>query len=479
MLIYKDNMLYNNLGINFKCSFFMLTSVSSSNLADRRKMMKEYFDRIPEIKFEGSKSREPLAFKYYDKDRVVGGKTMGEQLKFAMCWWHTLGNELTDMFGVGTADKKFGTSDEMELAKAKVYAGFELMSKLGIEYFCFHDRDLAPEGATIEESNRNLDIIADIVVEQMQKYNVKCLFGTANLFNNPRYMHGAGTAPNADVFAFAAAQLKKALELTVKFGGAGYVFWGGREGYETLLNTDMGFELDNMARLMKMAVDYGDKIGFKGDFYVEPKPKEPTKHQYDFDVATTIGFLRKYGLDKRFKFNIEANHATLAGHTFQHELRVAAVNGMFGSIDANQGDMLLGWDTDQFPTDIYSAALSMYEVIKAGGFTNGGLNFDAKQRRGSFEQEDLAIAHIAGMDTFALGLLIAQKMIEDGRIEGFVEDRYSSWRGGIGKRILDGGESLETLAAYAAQIGDVKSNMSGRQEYLESVLNQIMLSIGA
>jgi xylose isomerase len=432
--------------------------------------MKEYFDRVPKISFEGGKSKNMLAYKYYDKDKLVGGKTMKEQLKFAMCWWHSIVNEGADMFGVGTADKSFGVSGDMEIAKAKVYAGFELMDKLGVEYFCFHDRDLAPEGKTILESS-------DLVLEQMKKYGIKCLFGTANLFSNPRYMHGAGTAPNADVFAFAAAQVKKALELTTKFGGEGYVFWGGREGYETLLNTDMAFELDNMARLMKMAVDYGDKIGFKGDFYVEPKPKEPTKHQYDFDVATTIAFLRKYGLDKRFKFNIEANHATLAGHTFQHELRVAAINGMFGSIDANQGDLLLGWDTDQFPTDIYSAALAMYEVIKAGGFTKGGLNFDSKQRRGSFAQEDIAVAHIAGMDTFALGLEIAHKLIEDGRIDNFVKDRYSSWSSGVGKSIVAGNESIETLADYAAKLGDVKNNTSGRQEYLESVINQTILNL--
>ncbi len=439
--------------------------------------MKEYFNRIPRICYEGRQSKNPLAFKYYDRDKIVGGKTMKEQLRFAMCWWHTLCSEGADMFGVGTSDKRFGTAGGMELAKAKVYAGFELMDKLGIEYFCFHDRDIAPEGDTIAESNRNLDEIAGLISEQMKKYKIKCLWGTANLFGNPRYMHGAGTAPNADVFAFAAAQVKKALELTVRFGGEGYVFWGGREGYETLLNTDMGFELDNMARLMHMAVDYADKIGFKGDFYIEPKPKEPTKHQYDFDAATTIGFLRKYGLDKRFKLNIEANHATLAGHSFQHELRVAAINGMFGSIDANQGDTLLGWDTDQFPTDIYSAALAMYEVIKAGGFTKGGLNFDSKQRRGSFEQEDVVIAHIAGMDTFALALELAFKLIEDGRIDAFLAERYASWRGGIGKSILEGRESLETLADYAAALGEVRSNRSGRQEYLESVFNQVMLNM--
>ncbi len=438
--------------------------------------MAEYFAGVPEIKYEGPDSTNPFSFKYYDKKRVVGGKTMGERLKFAMAWWHTLCANGTDMFGVGTADKSFGATDPMENAKAKVYAGFEFMKKLGIDYFCFHDRDIAPEGATIDESNKNLDIIADVIEEQQKATGIKCLWGTANLFGNPRYMHGAASAPNADVFAFAAAQVKKAMELTVRFGGNAYVFWGGREGYETLLNTKMGLEQDNIARLMQMAIEYGDKIGFKGDFYIEPKPKEPTKHQYDFDVATAIGFINKYGLDKRFKMNIEANHATLAAHTFQHELRVARENGFFGSVDANQGDTLLGWDTDQFPTDIYSAALGMYEVIKAGGFTNGGLNFDSKQRRGSFTLEDTALAHIAGMDTFALGLMIADKMIEDGRIEKFVEERYASWNDGIGKRIIEGKESFESLAEYASKLGDIKNNTSGRQEMLESIFNQIMLS---
>ncbi len=438
--------------------------------------MSEFFKNVPEIKYEGPKSENPFSYKYYDKNRIVRGKTMGEQLKFAMAWWHTLCANGTDMFGVGTADKTFGTSDPMELAKAKVLAGFEFMHKLGIDYFCFHDVDLAPEGKTIEESNANLDAVADVVVEQQKKYGIKNLWGTTNLFGNPRFMHGAGTAPNADVFAYAAAKIKKSLELTVRFGGHAYVFWGGREGYETLLNTDMGLELDNMARLMKMAVAYADKIGFQGDFYIEPKPKEPTKHQYDFDVATAIGFIRKYGLDDRFRMNIEANHATLAGHTFQHELRVARVNGAFGSVDANQGDTLLGWDTDQFPTNFYDATLAMYEIIKAGGFTNGGLNFDSKQRRGSFTLEDTALAHIAGMDTFALGLLAADKLIEDGRIDKFVEDRYASWNTGIGKSIIEGKEDFESLAAYAMKLGEVTNNTSGRQEMLEGILNQVILN---
>ena len=307
-----------------------------------------------------------------------------------------------------------------------------------------------------------------------KKYDKKLLWGTANCFGNKRYMHGAGTSPNADVFAFAAAQIKKAVEITTKLGGEGYVFWGGREGYETLLNTNMALEQDNMARLMRLTVDYARSIGFKGDFYIEPKPKEPTKHQYDFDTATVLAFLRKYGLDKDFKMNIEANHATLAAHTFQHELRVARDNGVFGSIDANQGDMLLGWDTDQFPTNVYETAMCMYEVIKAGGFTKGGLNFDAKTRRGSNTAEDIFLAYIAGMDAFALGLRIADKIIADGRIDNFVAERYASYNSGIGKKIVDGDVTMEELEAYALNMGDVKTNISGKQEYLENVINQIM-----
>lgn len=306
----------------------------------------------------------------------------------------------------------------------------------------------------------------------------KLLWGTAKCFDHPRYMHGAGTSPSADVFAFSAAQIKKAVEATDKLGGMGYVFWGGREGYETLLNTDMALEQDNMARLMRMTVDYARSIGYKGDFYIEPKPKEPTKHQYDFDTATVLGFLRKYGLENDFKMNIEANHATLAQHTFQHELRVARDNGVFGSIDANQGDPLLGWDTDQFPTNVYDAALCMYEVLKAGGFTNGGLNFDSKARRGSFTPEDIFLSYIAGMDTFALGLRIAVKMIEDGRIDKFVADRYASWQIGIGKDIIEGNVTMADLEKYALEKSEVTDSLSsGRQEMLESVVNNIMFNL--
>ncbi len=438
--------------------------------------MKEYFKGIGKIQYEGKESQNPLAFKYYNPDEILNGKPMREHLKFALSWWHTMCGDGTDMFGVGTTDKKWSQTDPMEIAKSKVDAAFEIMDKLSIDYFCFHDRDIAPEAETLSDTNKRLDIISDYIKENIG--GKKLLWGTANCFSNPRYMHGAGTSPSADVFAFAAAQIKKAIEITVKLGGNGYVFWGGREGYETLLNTNMKLEQDNMARLMRMAVDYARSIGFKGDFYIEPKPKEPTKHQYDFDTATVIGFLRNYGLDKDFKMNIEANHATLAQHTFQHELRVARENGVFGSIDANQGDPLLGWDTDQFPTNIYDATFCMYEVMKAGGFTNGGLNFDSKARRGSFTLEDIFNCYIAGMDTFALGYKAADKIIKDGRIDSFINDRYSSWNSGIGEAVISGKASMADLEKYALEMGDVVGSLtSGSQEKLESIVNNILFSL--
>lgn len=440
--------------------------------------MAEYFANIPKIPYKGSQSTDPLSFKYYNPDEIICGKPMREQLKFALSWWHTMGGDGTDMFGVGTADKSWGEDDPAKRAVAKVDAAFELMDKLSIDYYCYHDRDLSPEYGSLAKTNEELDKVVAYCKQKQQETGKKLLWGTAKCFDHPRYMHGAGTSPSADVFAYAAAQIKKAIETTVELGGNGYVFWGGREGYETLLNTDMALELDNMARLMRMSVDYARSIGYKGDFYIEPKPKEPTKHQYDFDTATVLGFLRKYGLDKDFKMNIEANHATLAQHTFQHELRVARDNGVFGSIDANQGDMLLGWDTDQFPTNVYDAALCMYEVLKAGGFTNGGLNFDAKARRGSYTKEDIFYSYIAGMDTFALGLRIAAKLIEDGRLDKFVEDRYASWKSGIGADIISGKATLADLEKYALEKGEVTDSLSsGRQELLESILNQIMFTI--
>jgi xylose isomerase len=348
------------------------------------------------------------------------------------------------------------------------------MEKLGVDYFCFHDVDLVPEADDIKETNRRLDEISDYILDKMKLTGKKCLWGTANMFSNKRFANGAGSTNSAEVYCFAAAQVKKALELTVKLGGLGYVFWGGREGYETLLNTDMKFEQENIARLMRMAVDYGRSIGFKGDFFIEPKPKEPMKHQYDFDAATSIGFLRQYGLEKDFKLNIEANHATLAGHTFQHELRVAAINGMLGSVDANQGDLLLGWDTDEFPFNAYDTTMAMYEILKAGGLTNGGLNFDAKNRRPSWTHEDMFLGFIHGMDSFALGLLKAQAIIDDGRLDAFVKERYSSFNEGLGAKIISGSASLEELAKAAEEMGAPKQPESGMQEHLQSIVNAVM-----
>lgn len=440
--------------------------------------MKEYFSGISKIPYEGKDSTNPLSFKYYNPEEVINGQTMREHMKFALSWWHTMGGDGTDMFGCGTADKAWGETDPEKRSFAKVDAAFEIMDKLSIDYYCFHDRDLSPEYGSLSESNKKLDAVVEYCFKKQQETGKKLLWGTAKCFDHPRFMHGAGTSPSADVFAFSAAQIKKALEATVRLGGNGYVFWGGREGYDTLLNTDMGLELENMARLMHMAVDYGRSIGFTGDFYIEPKPKEPTKHQYDFDTATVLGFLRKYNLDKDFKMNIEANHATLAQHTFQHELRTARVNGVFGSIDANQGDSLLGWDTDQFPTNVYETTMCMYEVIKAGGFTNGGLNFDAKARRGSFAPEDIFYSYIAGMDAFALGFKAALKLIDDGRIDKFTQQRYSSWKDGIGKDIISGKADFKKLEEYALQKGEVTSSLSsGRQELLESIVNNIIFSL--
>jgi len=436
--------------------------------------MNEKFPQIKKIKYEGTGSKNELAFRYYNPDEVIAGKKMREHLKFAISWWHTLGSGGADMFGSSTQDRSFGATNSKDIAFAKVDAGFELMEKLNIDYFCFHDYDLIDEALTLVESNKRLDEVSDYILEKQKSTGKRLLWGTSKLFANPRYVHGAGTAPNADVFAYAAAQIKKNIEVTIKLNGNAIVFWGGREGYESLLNTDMGLELDNMARLMRMAVDYARGLGFKGDFYIEPKPKEPSKHQYDFDAATAIGFLRQYGLEKDFKMNIEANHATLAGHTFQHELRFSAINGMFGSIDANQGDLLLGWDTDQFPTDVYNSTYCMLEVIKAGGFTNGGLNFDAKTRRGSYEPIDVFYAYIAGMDAFALGLRKALELVDDGRLDEFVSERYASWKTGIGAEIIAGKVGLPELEAYTFAKGEVKTNMSGRQEYLENVVNSVL-----
>ncbi len=430
------------------------------------------FEEIKNIPY-APESNDPFTFRWYNPDEVIAGKKMRDHLKFAVAYWHTICAEGVDMFGSGTLDKSFGKEDPMDVYKAKADCMFHLLDVLNIDYYCFHDADIAPEGATVKESIENFKIMVEYVHELQKKYNKKCLWVTANNFGDKKFMAGAATSCNADVFAVAAAKVRACIDAAIKLGATGYVFWGGREGYDTLLNTNMGLELDNLARFMTMARDYGRKMGFTGDFYIEPKPKEPTKHQYDFDVATCMNFLRKYNLTEDFKMNIEANHATLATHTFEHELRTAIVNGSFGSIDANQGDMLLGWDTDQFPTDIYNTTYAMLEVLRAGGFTNGGLNFDAKTRRQSNTFEDILLAHIAGMDAFALGLRKAVEIMEDGRIEEFVKARYASYEEGIGKKIVDGETSLEELSDYACGLESITVE-SGRQEYLEAVINRIL-----
>lgn len=396
-----------------------------------------YFTAIQPIQYEGATSRNPLAFKHYNPTELVNGRTMEEWLRFAVSYWHTFTGDGSDPFGVSTMQRPWNHYQGLDLAKARVEASFEMFEKLNVPYFCFHDVDVAPEGNTLRETYRNLDKIVQMIKEYMKTSRTKLLWNTANLFTHPRYVHGAATSPNAEVFAHAAAKVKKGLEIGKELGAANYVFWGGREGYETLLNTDMKQEVDQLARFFHLAVDYAKEIGFDAQFLIEPKPKEPTKHQYDFDVATGLAFLQSYGLKEHFKFNIEANHATLAGHSFEHELRVARINGMLGSVDANQGDLLLGWDTDEFPTDLYSTTLAMYEILLNGGLGSGGLNFDAKVRRGSFEPEDLFYAHIAGMDSFAVGLKVANKLLEDRVLEDFIAERYRSYTEGVGLEIME------------------------------------------
>jgi len=433
-----------------------------------------YFENINQIKYEGPASKNPFSFKYYNPEEIVNGVSMEEQLRFSVAYWHTFTADGADPFGIGTAIRPWDHLKGLDLAKARVEAAFELFEKLNAPFFCFHDSDIAPEGNTLKETYDNLDPIVAMIKEYMKTSKTKLLWNTANMFTHPRYVHGAATSNNADVYAYAAAKVKKGLEIGKELGAENYVFWGGREGYDTLLNTDMKLEQDNLARFFHMAIDYAQEIGFNVPFLIEPKPKEPTKHQYDFDVATGLAFLQKYDLQDHFKFNIEANHATLAGHTFEHELRVARINGMLGSVDANQGDTLIGWDTDEFPTDLYSTTLAMYEILMNGGLGKGGLNFDAKVRRGSFEAEDLFHAHIAGMDSFAIGLKVANKLIEDRVLEDFISDRYASFKEGIGLEIVEGRTNLHKLEQYALQIGDV-TNKSGRQERLKAIVNQYLL----
>ncbi|MFC3885474.1 xylose isomerase [Bacillus songklensis] len=435
-----------------------------------------YFKNVNHIQYEGPTSKNPLAFKYYHPEEKINGKAMEEHLRFAVAFWHTFTGDGTDPFGDGNMIRPWNQFKGMDLAKARVEAAFELFEKLNVPFFCFHDVDIAPEGGTLSETYQNLDRIVTMMKEYMRTSKTKLLWNTANMFTHPRFVHGAATSCNADVYAYAAAKVKKGLEIGKELGTENYVFWGGREGYETLLNTDTKLELDNLARFFHMAIDYAKEIGFTGQFLIEPKPKEPTKHQYDFDVATGLAFLQNYGLRDHFKFNIEANHATLAGHTFEHELRMARINGMLGSVDANQGDTLLGWDTDEFPTDLYSTTLAMYEILKNDGLGKGGLNFDAKVRRGSFEPEDLFYAHIAGMDSFAIGLKVAQRLIDDNVFEDLISERYQSFKEGVGRDIVEGNTDFYKLEAYALQLGDIK-NFSGRQERLKSIINQYLLDV--
>jgi xylose isomerase len=430
------------------------------------------FPEISRIPFEGPQSKNPLAFRYYNAEEKVEGRTMRDHLRFSVVYWHTFRGTGGDPFGPGCAVRPWedGT-DSVENAQNRARVSFEFIEKLGAPFYAFHDRDIAPEGETLAESNKNLDAVVKVLKEEQQRTGIKLLWGTANLFSNKRFMHGAATSCNAEVFAFAAAQVKKALEVTKELGGEGYTFWGGREGYQNLWNTNMKRELDHLARFLHMAVDYAKEIGFTGQFYIEPKPKEPTKHQYDSDSAACLNFLREYDLLPHLKLNIETNHATLAGHTMQHELETAGAAGALGSIDANTGDVMLGWDTDQFPTDIYLTTQCMHSILKYGGLKTGGVNFDAKVRRESFEPIDLFYAHIGGMDAFARGLKIAAAIRAEGALDKIVNDRYSSWDSGLGAEIEAGKHSLASLEKLMLQKGEAAANKSGRQEMIENLIN--------
>jgi len=433
---------------------------------------KEYFQGIGQIKFEGPESDNPLAFKWYDENRVVAGKKLKDQLRFAVCYWHTFCNTGNDPFGPGTKDFPWNQSnDAVQRAKDKMDAAFEFISKLGVPYYCFHDIDLVDEGNSISVYESRLQEIVEYAKQKQSASGVKLLWGTANVFSNPRYMNGASTNPDFAALAHAATQVKNALDATIALGGENYVFWGGREGYMSLLNTNMKRELDHLARFLATARDYARKAGFKGVFFIEPKPCEPTKHQYDYDAATVIGFLRQYGLDKDFKLNIEVNHATLAGHTFQHELQVAADAGMLGSIDANRGDYQNGWDTDQFPVNLNELVESMLVILEAGGFGGGGINFDAKTRRNSTDLEDIFLAHVGGMDNFARALIVADNVLQKSPYKKFRKDRYASYDSGKGRDFENGKLSLEDLRAFAIAHGE-PAQISGKQEWLENIINQ-------
>jgi len=433
---------------------------------------KEYFKGIGKIKYEGKESTNPLAFKFYDENKVVAGKTMKEHLRFAMAYWHTLCGSGADPFGAATKLFPWNEgSDPITRAKNKMDAAFEFMTKIGIPFYCFHDFDLVEEGSSVSESEKRLRAIVDFAKEKQKASGVKLLWGTANLFSNPRYMNGAATNPDFSVVAFAGAQVKNAIDATIELGGENYVFWGGREGYSTLLNTNMKRELEHMARFLTMARDYARKQGWKGTFLVEPKPMEPSKHQYDFDAATVIGFLRQHGLDKDFKLNIEVNHANLALHTFQHELQVAADAGMLGSIDANRGDYQNGWDTDEFPINIYEVTEAMLVILEAGGFTTGGINFDAKTRRNSTDLEDIFIGHINGMDTFARALIVANDILTKSPYKKLRAERYASFDSGKGAEFEQGKLTLADLRDIAANSNEPRQ-ISGKQELFENIINQ-------
>ncbi|MDX8416164.1 xylose isomerase [Intestinicryptomonas porci] len=433
-------------------------------------MAKEYFPSVGKIKFEGKDSKNPMAFRYYDAEKVVLGKKMKDWLKFSMAWWHTLCAEGADQFGGGTKSFPWnGAACPVQAAKDKMDAGFEFMQKMGIEYYCFHDIDLVSEGSSIEEYEANLKALVEYAKQKQAETGIKLLWGTANVFSHKRYMNGAATNPDFNVVARAAVQIKNAIDATIALGGTNYVFWGGREGYMSILNTDQKREKEHLARMLTAARDYARANGFKGTFLIEPKPMEPSKHQYDVDTETVIGFLKAHGLEKDFKVNIEVNHATLAGHTFEHELQVAVDNGMLGSIDANRGDYQNGWDTDQFPIDQYELVQAMLQIVRNGGLGNGGTNFDAKTRRNSTDLEDIFIAHIAGMDAIARALESAAAIVEDGRLCNMVKERYSSFDAGKGKDFEDGKMSLEDLVKYAKEKGE-PSQTSGKQELYEAIL---------
>jgi len=436
--------------------------------------MKEYFSNIPQIQYEGTASKNPFAFKHYNPEEIVAGKSMKDHLRFGAAYWHVMRNELGDPFGSGTALMPWDDqSDSLKNALNRVPVFFEFLDKVGIDYYCFHDRDISPEGENLTETHANLARVTEELEKFQNETGKKLLWGTACLFSHPRYAHGGATSPNADVFAYAASQVKHAMDATHRLGGEGYTFWGGREGYATLLNTDMKRELDHLAALLHGAVDYAKKIGYTGQFYIEPKPREPSTHQYDSDSAACLNFLREYNLLDHFKLNLETNHATLAGHTMEHEMEVAINADALGSIDANRGDELLGWDTDQFPTNIYGTTQVMLRLLSSGGFITGGLNFDAKRRRESHTPEDLFHAHIGGMDAFARGLKIAAAMIEDGRIDDFKKTRYASYDTGIGAEIESGKADFDSLDAYA-QKNAAPMLDSGRQEMLENIMNEFL-----